>query len=229
MAAKEAEQDQLLNDIKQQSDNEQSLAVAIDPDEAQTLEIKPETPISLNTIFKSIDFGSLIAENILLVLWNAYYKDSTPFKRSDIFWAIYIFAYLSTLDGFIYNSIALILFETAQFLLYSWFCNFNTIPTIIFFLLLFVEFCCKLVPKLIYKFADSQSSIIHKEIHQTTKEYKFFSQAKWINSMALTMIFTTVPMFYYNQCSLIHPHPYLHLILLLMFSQRGSLEVFGLQ
>ena len=210
MAAKEAEHDQLLNDIEQQSDNEQSLAFAIGPDEAQTVEIKPETPISLNTIFKSIDFGSLIAENILLVLWNAYYKDSTPFKRSDIFWAIYIFAYLSTLDGFIYNSIALILFETAQFLLYSWFCNFNTISTIIFFLLLFVEFFCKLIPKLIYKSADSQSSIIHKKIHETTKEYKFFSQAKWINSMALTMIFTTVPMFYYNQCSLIHPHPHPH-------------------
>ena len=102
MAAKEAEHDQLLNDIEQQSDNEQSLAFTIGPDEAQTLEIKPETPISLNTIFKSIDFGSLIAENILLVLWNAYYKDSTPFKRSDIFWAIYIFAYLSTYFGWIH-------------------------------------------------------------------------------------------------------------------------------
>lgn len=161
----------------------------------EVLKVKRTKIISMNTVLIALEYISVIIENILVVLWY----DSTEFKRSTIFWVMFGFAYLSTLDGFTYNVIAMVLFEIGQFVVYSWFCSFDRGSMIIFAVCLFIQIWCKLSAILVYKFSNIQSKLIHKHIHQTVKQYKFFSQAKWVNFMELLLLTTTVPMFYFNQ------------------------------
>eukprot|EP01083_Nonionella_stella_P140761 432337_1 len=160
------------------------------------IQIKDQPCISINTACKCLEYFCLIWLNVLVSVWY----DTNTFERSDIFWVIFVFAYVSNIDGIITHMIALILFEIAQYVLYLWFCSFSSDSLLVFSLLLFVSLCSKLIRKLVYKFgADIETYLIHQHIHQQTKEYKFYGPAKWYNCREIAMLMTTVPMFYFNQ------------------------------
>eukprot|EP01084_Bolivina_argentea_P223411 378017_1 len=161
-----------------------------------TLTIKQQPPVSINTGFKCLDYAALITLNVLVAVWY----DPTKFNRSDIFWAIFVVAYVSNLDGTQRYLIAEILFEISQYILYLWFCSWQQTPLIVFSILITVMFGSKLVIKLIYKFGvDIQTHLIHENCHRTTKEYKFYKPAQWFNGLEVAMLATTVPMFYFDQ------------------------------
>ena len=158
--------------------------------------IEKEPCISMHTGFRSLDYASLITLNILVVLWY----DNSQFTKAEIFWAMFVFAYISNVDGAQKYLSALITFNIAQYLLYLWFCSWDELPLIVFSILLFIMLGIKLTAKLVYKYGLSdQAYLIHENIHEKEKEYKFYKPAKWYNGFELAMLATTVPMFYFNQ------------------------------
>ena len=121
------------------------------------------------------------------------------FREYEIFWAMFIFAYIS-MSMEHKNILLLMLFNICQYILYLWFCSWSQISLIVFSILLFVMLSIKIVGYFVYKYGvDEQSHLIHENVHQRTKEYKFFKPGKWYNGLELAMLATTVPMFYFDQ------------------------------
>ena len=190
-------------------DNEEQTVLEIEDDEKATLnadgasvdykklfEIKKEPCISMHTVFRSLDCAALIVLNILVVL----YYDNAKFQRYEIFWVMFIFAYISNIDGAQKYILLLMLFNVAQYLLYLWFCSWSEVSLVVFSVLLFVMLSIKIVGYFVYKYGvDEQSHLIHENIHRRTNEYKFFKPGKWYNGLELAMLATTVPMFYFDQ------------------------------
>lgn len=161
------------------------------------VEIQSEACCSRDTFLKLISNLALLALNILVVLLY----DNDEFSRSNIFWSIFAFGYVCSLDALQTNMIILTLLYIAQFILYLFFCNFNQSSVFIFSILLFLIISCGSARKIIYGFCVNQKNqLIWNNIYSKPEnQYKCCSPAKWWNSVGFSMIFVTVPLFYFDQ------------------------------
>lgn len=187
------EQDEFEDDEKAKLNSDGSSV-----DYKKLFEIGQEPCISMHTLFRSLDYASLITLNILVI----FYYDTDKFHKYEIFWAIFVFAYISNIDGAQKYIWLLMAFDIGQYLLYLWFCSWSEITLIVFSILLFIMLCIKIIGYFVYKYGvTEQAQLIHKNIHQNIREYKFFKPGRWYNGLELAMLATTVPMFYFDQSS----------------------------
>ena len=151
--------------------------------------------LSVDTIAQIIDIVSLLLLNIFVIVWY----NENKFARADIFWAIFAFSFLSSCNKNQYNVITMIL-QIGQYILYSYFCDWITIPLIVFSVLLFLMFSCKLLPLLVIRFCiDPTSYIIHQRLLKKQKIILNDTSHCKCNCEGIFIVITTVPLFYFNQ------------------------------
>eukprot|EP01083_Nonionella_stella_P044145 118968_1 len=183
------------------SDPKQNLELHLQQDsdaeeKKQMFDISASPKLFIDTTCEWINDIALIALNILVVFWY----DPNRFNRVDVFLAMFFFGYFSSLQGFQQYSIAIILFEIAQFVVYLVFCDFDALPLTVFPVLLVVMLGCKLLEQLVYRYCvDPVSRLFWQKFHKEPKPYKFCGQVKWINAVEFADLFSTVPLFWFNQ------------------------------
>lgn len=163
-----------------------------------TIDVTGESCFSRDSMFKLIEALSLITLNILVVSWF----DTEIVTKASLFWCIFIFGYISSLDGLQTNIIILILLYIGQYILYLFVCNFSQRAILIFTILLILIISCGYIGRrLIYSYCvNSKNKLIWKNIYnKASNEYKCCKLGKWWNTIGFLMLSTTVPIFYFNQ------------------------------
>eukprot|EP01084_Bolivina_argentea_P046306 85274_1 len=119
--------------------------------------------INIDTIFYIINCFALLTLNISII----FLYDENQFKRVNIFWAIFGFSCISMIIIPYDNSIISMISELIQCILYSWFSNWNkwiwstnNKALISFSVLLFIMFCCKILPCIINRFCINSTLYI---------------------------------------------------------------------
>ena len=163
-----------------------------------SIDINDESCCSRDSSLKLIECISLITLNILVVLW--YDKD--VFNKSSLFWCIFVFGYISSLDALQTNIIILILLYVGQYILYLFVCDFTQTSIIAFTILICLIISCGYIGrKLIYSYCvNSKNKLIWRNVYnKASNEYKCCKFGKWWNTVGFLMLSTTVPIFYFNQ------------------------------
>lgn len=151
--------------------------------------------ISMNTTCHIINGLCILSLNVMVVL----FYDEDTFQRADIFWSIFGFSSIALMTRF-RNYIVSILSEMAMTALYLWFCDWDWTLLIVFCSLLFVMFCCKLLPRIGMRFcSDSSRYIIHQTVTKIENNLGKEGCGLECHGDGIFIAFTTVPMFYFNQ------------------------------